>query len=485
VGTLGRRDFLKKTAMAAALPAARAMVSPLAVRAAEARPGSSRPNVLFILTDDHRRGAIHALGCEELITPNFDSLVRRGCAFTRAAIMGGNQGAVCVPSRAMIMTGKSLFHTMGKMAGHMLMPQWFRQRGYRSFMAGKWHNERPAVTRAFDDAKSVYFGGMGKAKKPGADGEGVEITVQDYDPTGKYPAAAARATDRDATEVIADSVVRFISDYRDSAPFFLYMATTSPHDPRVAPRRFRDLYDPAKIPLPPNFLPQHPFDNGEMRVRDELLAGFPRRPDEIRRHVADYYACISWLDYNVGRVFDALKKTGRWGNTIVVFAGDNGLALGQHGLMGKQSVYEHSIGVPLVFAGPGVAADRRTDAYAYLMDIFATVVDLVGIDAPRGLESVSLASIIRGEKQSVRDELFFAYRDLQRAVETRDLKLIEYYVNGQRRTQLFDLRDDPWEMKNLVEDASRVADMKTMREKLAAWQKRLDDPMLKERGNAN
>ena len=449
----------------------------LLCKSAFAAGASAKPNILFILTDDQRRGTIHALGCEELVTPNLDSLVKRGIAFDRATIMGGNQGAVCVPSRAMIMTGRSLFHTAGKLDNHVLLPQCFREQGYNTFLAGKWHNERTAVNRAFTGARSIYFGGMGKAKKGAADGESVEITVQDYDPAGKYPAAQAKATDRDATSVIADSAIEFITSYKDDKPFFLYMATTSPHDPRIAPKKFRDLYDPANIPLPANFLPQHPFDNGELKVRDEMLAGFPRKPEEIRKHIADYYACISWADDNIGRVFDALKKSGRFENTIVIFAGDNGLALGQHGLMGKQSVYEHSIGVPLVFAGPGIPAGKRSDALCYLMDIFATTCDLAGVSKPDGLESQSLLPVIRGEKPAVRDELFFAYRNFQRAVETPDTKLIEYTVGKERHTQLFDLKADPWEMKNLADSPDRAADLAKLRQRLAALAKQLGDPM--------
>ncbi len=438
----------------------------------------AKPNVLLILTDDHRRGAIHALGCDGLITPNLDSLVRRGIAFDRASIMGSNQGAVCVPSRVMLLTGRSLFRTNGKLDDHLLLPQHFRNNGYHTFLAGKWHNERTAVNRAFVDASAVYFGGMGNAKKGSVDGEAVEITVQDYDPAGKYPPARAKATVRDATEVVADAAVRFLDGYKDDKPFFIYIALTSPHDPRIAPKKYRDLYDPANIPLPPNFLPQHPFDNGELKVRDEMLAGFPRKPDEIRRHIADYYACISWLDDNIGRVFEALRKSGRFDNTLIIFAGDNGLALGQHGLMGKQSVYEHSIGVPLVLAGPGIPAGGRSSALCYLMDVFSTISDLSGLPRPAGLESRSLAPVIRGEKASVRDELFHAYRGFQRSVATADIKLIEYYVNRERHTQLFDLRADPWETRNLANAPERAADLARLRQRLDELQRQLDDPRL-------
>jgi arylsulfatase A-like enzyme len=260
----------------------------------------------------------------------------------------------------------------------------------------------------------------------------------------------------------------------------VYVALTSPHDPRIAPKKFRDLYDPAKLALPPNFLPEHPFDNGELKVRDELLARFPRTPAEVRQHLADYYACVSWADHNIGRILAALEKSGRATNTLVVFAGDNGLALGQHGLMGKQSVYEHSVRVPLLLAGPGVPKASRSEAFCYLMDMFPTLCDLAGLSRPAGLEGLSLAPVLRGEKTSVREELFFAYRDLQRAVRTREFKLIEYSVPGQPpRLQLFDLARDPWETHSLAEEPPYADVLKKLRAGLAGWEKRLDDPLPK------
>ena len=156
------------------------------------------------------------------------------------------------------------------------------------------------------------------------------------------------------------------------------------------PKEYLDMYDPATISLPESYLPEHPFDNGELRVRDELLAGFPRGEDEVRRHIAAYYAMITHADAQMGRVLKVLEETGRAENTIIVFAGDNGLAVGKHGLMGKQSLYEHSIRVPLMMAGPGVPAGKRSEAFAYLIDIFPTLCELTGVPTPETVEGRSL-----------------------------------------------------------------------------------------------
>jgi arylsulfatase A-like enzyme len=215
------------------------------------------------------------------------------------------------------------------------------------------------------------------------------------------------------------------------------------------PEKFRTMYDPAKLRLPANFLPEHPFDTGMLRGRDEQLASFPRTPDETRRHIAEYYAMISHLDDAFGRLFAALKETGQLDNTIIVFAGDNGLAVGQHGLMGKQDLYEHSLRVPLIFAGSGIPAGERRDAFVYLLDIFPTLCDLTGIPTPASVEG-------RNAFTTDRDWMYLACCDGIRGVKNRRHKLIEY----RRGTQLFDLQADPLETTNLAGNAALVADLR-------------------------
>jgi arylsulfatase A-like enzyme len=267
--------------------------------------------------------------------------------------------------------------------------------------------------------------------------------------------------------VIADAAAEFVKQQDATAPFLAYVSFLAPHDPRTMPRRFLELYDPAAIPLPPNVRPEHAFDNGDLRGRDELLAAFPRRPEEIRRHLAEYYAMISHLDARIGDLLATLDARGLRENTIVVLAGDNGLALGQHGLMGKQSLYEHSVRVPLVFAGPGVPAGQRTDAMAYLLDIFPTLCELTGVAAPASVEGRSLGPVLRDPAARVRDMLYLAYCGLHRGVRDARHKLVEYVVNGRRSmTQLFDLQADPWEQCNLAPDPAHAVEVARLRAEL-------------------
>jgi len=372
--------------------------------------------------------------------------------------MGSTSGAVCVPSRAMLMTGRTLFHLAGQgnsiPRAHVTMPEALRVAGYTTFGTGKWHNGPPAYARCFSDGAKVFFGGMS---------DHYNVPVFDFEPEGKY-----RKTEKyidegtHSSELFSNAAIKFLGDYKPDKPFFMYVSYMAPHDPRHMPKAYLDMYDPDTIPLPKNFLPEHPFDNGDLETRDEKLAPWPRTPEEIRKHIAAYYAMITHVDAQIGRVLEALKETGHAEDTIIVFAGDNGLAVGRHGLMGKQNVYEHSVHVPLIFSGPGIPKDQRRDAFCYLLDIYPTLCDLTGVSAPGSVEGKSLAPVLRGERRKTRDVLLFPYKDFQRGLRTDHWKLILYNVNGKKTAQLFNLRNDPWEMTNLAEDpayADRVQEL--------------------------
>ena len=252
----------------------------------------------------------------------------------------------------------------------------------------------------------------------------------------------------------------------------MYLAFANPHDPRVAAEKYMALYRREDVPVPRNFLPLHPFNNGEQFVRDELLAGFPRTEDEVRKHWHDYLSVITALDGHIGRLIEALKTQGMYDNTLFVFASDQGLAMGSHGLMGKQNLYDAGMKAPLFMAGPGVPAGQ-TDALAYLLDIFPTICDLVGAKIPAGLDGRSLKPALSAQSPGVRDSLFLAYRDVQRAVRDQRYKLIRYpQVNV---TQLFDLQEDPDEMKNLADEPSQAQRLKQLTARLQDWQKELGD----------
>ncbi len=448
-----------------------------------------KPNILFFFTDDQRYDTLHALGNPHIHTPNLDWLLEQGTVFTHAHIPGGTSPAVCMPSRAMIHTGRTLFHLTegGRIISpeHVTLGEAFRSAGYHTFGTGKWHNETEAYARSFSAGAEIFFGGMA---------DHWNVPAYDFAPAGKYdhlllevpnPGSSNELRERrgdhvhagrHSTDTITEAALRFIEEQDAESPFLAYVSYLAPHDPRTMPREFLERYDPEELPLPENFMGGHPFDNGELHVRDEMLAGFPRTPEETRRHLAEYYAMISHLDARLGDLLTALRKNELLENTIVVMAGDNGLALGQHGLFGKQSLYEHSTRVPLVFSGPGVPVGARSRALVYLLDIFPTLCDLAGLETPDTVEGVSLVPALQAPEALVRNSLYLAYTDKHRGVRTDRYKLIEYVVRGRHTmTQLFDLAEDPAEVRNLATDPAYADLLGELRTELFRLREAWDD----------
>lgn len=426
----------------------------------------NRPNVVFIVSDDQRADAIHALGNEAISTPTLDKLAQSGVVFTNAYIMGSTVGAVCIPSRAMFLTGRTLYHVPLDIGGATTFPEWLRQNGYFTFGTGKWHNQPPSFVKSFDAGKRVFFGGMHDHWR---------VPVRDLLPSGRF--SNQYVIEKFSSELFTEAAIEFLRSYDGERPFLLYIAYTAPHDPRTPPEKFARMYDPTKIPLPKNFMPEHPFDNGELRIRDEKLAPWPRTPEVIREHIAAYYGMITHMDEQIGLLLNALRECGHAEKTIVIFASDNGLAIGSHGLLGKQNLYEHSVKVPLIVSGPDLPKGKSVDAPCYLLDLFPTICDLLGLPTPDGVEGISLLPLILGRARRTREALFFAYKDVQRAARKGRLKLIEYFVKGRKITQLFDLASDPWELNNLANSPHYRAEVSSLREELRRLQRELDDPM--------
>ena len=434
---------------------------------------SSRPNILFMIADDHRWDAIGGMGDTTVKTPTLDSLMTRGTTFRQTHIMGSLVGAVCVPSRAAVLTSANLFRSGMQHINRDLAvwPQVMREAGYHTFATGKWHNDKETFTNSFADGAKIFFGGMSSH---------LDVPVFDYDPRGTYPNDAKYSGEKFSTELFADSAVQFLHDYEAENPFFLYLAFTSPHDPRTPPAKYAAMYPTEEIPVPENFLPEHPFDNGEMRIRDEVLAPFPRTSEIVQQHIADYYGMITHMDAEMGRVLSTLETTGHLENTIIIYTADHGLAVGQHGLLGKQNLYNHSIRVPSIFAGPGVPEGVTVDALTYLYDVFPTVCDLTDVACPDTTEGCSLVPLMNSSAETVRATVFAAYRDIQRTVSDGRWKLIRYYVSketgaGTNCIQLFDLAQDPWETTNLVDLPEYTDCLRSLAADMEMWQIETND----------
>jgi arylsulfatase A-like enzyme len=213
-----------------------------------------------------------------------------------------------------------------------------------------------------------------------------------------------------------------------------------------------------------------------LKGRDELLSPFPRTKNDVQDELAVYYAVVEHLDEQIGRIVAALKSSGQWENTLLVFTADHGLAIGSHGLRGKQNMYEHTIGVPLIVCGPGIPAGKRLAAPIYLRDLYPTVCELAGVPIPKSVEAQSQAAVIRGTASRVHDEVYTYFMNFQRAIRTDRWKLIHY--PHLTRDQLFDLESDPDELHDLSADSQHAATLAELRRKLDAWRRSVSDPTL-------
>jgi len=434
---------------------------------------AARPNFLVLVADDMRADGIRAHGGAPAITPVLDRLVRTGFSFREAHCLGSNSGAVCMPSRAMLMSGRPYFAVKNDLGGQVTLPEALEAQGYRTFLAGKWHNGRESCERSFASGEAVFLGGMTDQFHPSL------ATLREH------RLGAAQPSEAYSTDAIAGAAVRFLSKREQDAPFFAWVSFTVPHDPRTpktepepaaaaepgpaSPWRpryevpFARLHDPAALSLPASFLPQHPFDNGWLTVRDEELLGWPRDPAEVRRELAAYHGMMTHLDARLGDILAALDASGEAATTCVLFLSDHGLALGSHGLLGKQNLYEHSMRAPLIVRGPGVPAGGESAALVYLHDLHATVLELAGqpVDGAAGeVESRSLVPLWHPVAAAPpRSRLLLSFTDTMRAVRTDRWKLIRYPQVDV--TQLFDLHNDPDETLNLApRDPARVAAMR-------------------------
>lgn len=487
---MNRREFVGLSSATAALAATAGAIN------AAAEQTSDRPNFLFFIADDLMFRTINSINNTEVHTPNIDRLVRGGVHFTHCFHSGSWTGAVCVASRTMLNTGLGPFKAQKALVDNQsgMVPVWgqtLRNNGYRTFQTGKWHLDAVSLQRSFSDLRTTGPGYLDSTHDPNDPAHDMYDRPRPgnlWSPTDRSlkghwldkhlwldgPAGETKHS----SEVYADSAVSFLSEQRGKAdkPFFMYVAFNAPHDPRQAPEEYQAMYDVDKIALPPNYLPQHPFDQGDFHTRDEQLAPFPRTELAVKTHRKEYYAIITHMDAQIGRVLDALEKSGKAKNTYVILTADHGLAMGEHGLLGKQNQYECSMRMPLIMTGPGIKPGSKVDEMVYQHSMYATTCDMAGIPVPPHVEFPSLKPMATGQSTAPINEAMFGWLNvLQRSVRTKKHKLI-FYVPI-KRYQLFDIENDPWEMHDLI-DAPQYASVKTdMIALLKREQKRLGDPL--------
>lgn len=442
---------------------------------------TDKPNILFLLADDQCFDTIAELGNSEVITPNLDRLARSGTSFRNAYNMGGWNGAICVASRAMFNTGRFLWrahaaenHLQQEAEANRLLPLMLRQAGYETYISGKWHVKIDA-DKIYDHVAHI---------RPGMPAT-VEASYQRPNDRGDWEPWDTRhggfwEGGKHWSEVLADDAKLFLeSSAKSQQPFFMYLAFNAPHDPRQAPREFVDKYRRDQLKIPENFLPEHPFMEAMgagKSLRDEKLAPWPRTPQAVQLHRQEYFALITHLDEQIGKILAELERTGQADKTYIVMTADHGLACGQHGLLGKQNMYEHSLKAPLLVAGPGIPAGKRIDTPVYIQDFVATALEWAGSQQPAHVEFKSLLPLIRGERSQQYELIYGAYeKNKQRMVRRDQMKLIHYPTIDQY--EMYDLSQDPHEMHDLSHSAQYQDKIKDLQADLQTIMQSMDDPL--------
>jgi arylsulfatase A-like enzyme len=446
----------------------------------EAAAASEKPNILFIFADDQAFDTVHQTGNPEIQTPHIDRLVNRGMTFTHAYNQGGWHGAVCVASRTMMVTGQFLWHAHAVenelqtdwVAERKLWPQMMTASGYQTFFSGKWHVKVPAPD-IFEVARHVR-GGMPKQTDAGYD-RPQSRQDKTWKPWDKERGGFWEGG-RHWSEVLGDDAVDYMNvAANDDRPFFMYLAFNAPHDPRQSPQKFVNRYPVDQIQVPKDFLPVYPWNIGSNRIRDEKLAPFPRTKYSVQVNRQEYYAIITHMDEQIGRILAALEETGQADNTWIFFTADHGLACGHHGLLGKQNMYDHSMRVPFVVCGPTVTQGTQNGQRIYLQSVMATALELANAEHADHVEFESLTGHLNNPSDEPRGVAYGAYTHTQRMITVDQYKLILYPEISKRL--LFNLHHDPLEINDLSEMTELLSVQKALFATLLREQNRTGDTL--------
>lgn len=475
-------------------------ITTLSCKGIEAK--QEKPNILFIFADDQMFNTIGALKDCPVKTPNLDKLMENGVYFSHTFNQGSFCPAVCVASRTMLNTGSFLWNaaTFSKKANVKHDPnapssapsyvipfkkpekywsQYLESAGYETYMAGKWHVGEVKPKDIFDYTKDVR-GGMANQTPQRYQRTFEKGKPDTWSPYDKSLGGQWKGGEH-WSEVLGDNGIKFIDQAKSSTkPFFMYLAFNAPHDPRQSPKRFVDMYPVDDIKVPENFLPEYPYDEyagAGRNLRDEKLAPFPRTAYSIKVNRQEYYAIISHMDEQIGRILEALNASGKADNTYIFFTADHGLAVGDHGFMGKQNMYDSSMRVPMILVGPGIPKGKVVDSFVYLQDIMPTTLEIADADKPKQVDFNSLLPLATGKvTKSAYPTVYGAYFGTQRMYRTDDYKMIIYPTANMVR--LYHIKTDPLEMVDLAENKEQNKDLlNKLFKEYQALQKEMNDPV--------
>ncbi|WP_170156782.1 sulfatase [Roseimicrobium gellanilyticum] len=443
-----------------------------------AAPAAAKPNVLLMMSDD-LAATLGCYGHPVAKTPNLDALAKRGVQFDQAYC----QFPHCNPSRASMMSGLRPNTTRvtdngdnlyKNIPGVLTLPHHFRQQGYATARYGKiFHLGVPTGEESMDDPQAWDFGLPFRDERPYPPTRVSDVKVK----AGKKQGLPWQETTGPDSNMVdgefAEKAVGWLEKRDSTKPFFLAVGFHRPHLPLVAPAKYFDLY-----PFDSITLPESPADDEAdipEPARNGAVPGYTltSTPEQRRAAIRAYLACVSYMDAQAGVVLEALKRLGLEENTIVVFSGDHGWHLGEHGLWHKRSLFEESARVPFIIAAPGTkGVGKRSTSLVELLDVYPTLCDLAGLPAPDVLQGKSLRSVLEDPGVSIHDAAFTQARRGKnaeywgRTVRTKRWRCTEW-DEGRNGIELYDHDADPHEYKNLAEDPQHAAVLKELRGLLA------------------
>lgn len=447
---------------------------------ASARAADKRPNILLMLPDQMRACAMGCMGNPDVKTPNIDRMAHEGMLFRHTYA----NTPVCCPARAILMTG-TYPHVNGMVANdlrlresNVTIAEILRDAGYRTGFVGKWHLDGGPRLPGF--------------VPPGPRRQGFEYWAA-------YECSHTHFTPyyfRDTPDVImvqkfepeasADFAVEFLKEQPKDKPFFLTLQLGPPHDPYGAPDKYMKMYDPEKLTMRKNWEPNSETTKHlptiPPKYRYPGLPASPFVPSGGREEVAAYYAAISAIDEQVGRILQTLKDTGLDENTIILFTSDHGDMLGSHGLRRKRKPYEESANVPGIIRWPGkVPAGKVVDTLFSHVDMPVTLLSLAGMKAPKNMQGTDLSHVALGHTtkgpDAIFQQIFVPYHPDEIVKPWRGI-ITERYTYSRYEDGpwlLFDNKEDPWQMHNLATDPKAADLAKKLDQKLTTLMKKHGD----------
>ena len=463
-----------------------------------------QPNILFIMTDDHAAAAVSAYSQRLISTPNLDRLAREGMVFDNCFAVN----SISAPSRACILTGKHS-HKNGVVVfnefdgSQQTLPKLLQEAGYATSMIGKWHLTSDPT--GFDYWN--IFPGQGLY----------------YNPILYTEEGGVRYRGGYATNVVTDIAIEHLKSLPKDRPFFMMCHHKAPHRPFQPREDLRKKYEGRTFPLPETFWDEYEsrekalkgnkmtiaewFTRSDLKLTppkglpaDSLAAWLKVSPQELEvdgkiltgkeliqykynRYMQDYLACVEAVDESIGEILDYLDSSGLAENTTVVYTSDQGFFLGEHGLFDKRYMYEESIRMPLIVRYPSVAKKgERCEEIVTNVDFASTLLDAAGVDIPKDMQGYSFMPLLEGKSpRKWQDSFYYRYyhdpnehgTPAHYGVRTQDYKLIHYWRLGY--WELFDMKNDPMELKNVYSDPSYAKVKKQLHKELERLRKKLDD----------